>query len=167
MMESFPGTVAGLLDVHKKAVVVVVLESDYPDETDAEAAIRTTPFGLNELIALLRQHGVTHAAMESTAQYWRPVWMAMEGEFTLTLAQARSTRAPCGRKREKPMRSGLRNACCRAIWPRPEQRDSLARQDAIERLCEIPGVGVRTAQHIVAETGPAADVFASAGKLAS
>jgi hypothetical protein len=40
-------------------------------------------------------------------------------------------------------------------------------QDAIERLCEIPGIGVRTAQHIVAETGPRAEVFDSAGKLAS
>jgi transposase len=40
-------------------------------------------------------------------------------------------------------------------------------QDAIERLCEIPGVSVRTAQHIIAETGPRAEVFQSAGKLAS
>ena len=39
--------------------------------------------------------------MESTAQYWRPVWMALEGQFTLTLAQARSTRAPRGRKWDK------------------------------------------------------------------
>src|SRR5437867_4880233 len=28
-------------------------------------------------------------------------------------------------------------------------------QDAIERLCELPGVSVRTVQHIVAETGHA------------
>src|ERR1700760_2400647 len=27
-------------------------------------------------------------------------------------------------------------------------------QDAIERLCEVPGVSVRTAQYMVAETGP-------------
>ena len=40
-------------------------------------------------------------------------------------------------------------------------------QDAIERPGEIPGIGVRTAQHIVAETGPGAEVFESAGKLAS
>ena len=40
-------------------------------------------------------------------------------------------------------------------------------QDAIERLCEIPGVSVRIAQHIIAETGPSAEVFESAGKLAS
>jgi transposase len=40
-------------------------------------------------------------------------------------------------------------------------------QDTIQRLCGIPGVSVRSAQHIIAETGPRAEVFASAGKLAS
>jgi transposase len=40
-------------------------------------------------------------------------------------------------------------------------------QEAIERLCEIPGISVRTAQHIIAETGPRAEAFAVAGKLAS
>jgi transposase len=42
-----------------------------------------------------------------------------------------------------------------------------AHQDAIARLCEIPGINVRTAQYIIAETGPLAEVFDSAGKLAS
>jgi transposase len=42
-----------------------------------------------------------------------------------------------------------------------------AHQDAIARLCEIPGINVRTAQYILAETGPLAAVFDSAGKLAS
>ena len=96
-MESVHGTVAGL-DVHKKTVVAVVLQRDHSDEDHAAGVFGTTRYGLNELIAFLRQHGVTHAAMESTAQYWRPVWMALEGQFTLTLAQARSTRAPRGRK---------------------------------------------------------------------
>lgn len=40
-------------------------------------------------------------------------------------------------------------------------------QDAIERLCEIPGISVRTAQYLVAETGPSAQAFDSASKLAS
>jgi len=96
-MESVHGTVAGL-DVHKKTVVAVVLDSDHSEEDHASAVFGTTRHGLNELIAFLRQHEVTHAAMESTAQYWRPVWMALEGQFTLTLAQACSTRAPRGRK---------------------------------------------------------------------
>lgn len=36
--------------------------------------------------------------MESTAQYWKPVWLALEGQFQLWLAQARSNRGPRGRK---------------------------------------------------------------------
>src|SRR5665213_604455 len=36
--------------------------------------------------------------MESTAQYWRPVGLALEGRFRLHLAQPRSTLAPRGRK---------------------------------------------------------------------
>jgi transposase len=36
--------------------------------------------------------------MESTAKYWKPVWMALETSFRLHLAQAMSNRAPRGRK---------------------------------------------------------------------
>jgi hypothetical protein len=57
-MESVHGTVAGL-DVHKKTVVVVVLQSDHSDEDHAAGVFGTTRYGLNELIAFLRQHGVT------------------------------------------------------------------------------------------------------------
>ena len=287
-MKTVHGVVAGL-DIPKKSVVVVVLHADCPDKEYAAGVFGTTRFGLNELIAFLRQHEVTHAAMESTAQYWRPVWTALEGQFTLTLAQARSTRAPRGRKWDKVdaqriAKRLLSGDLTISYVPSPEQRDwrllsrtqvamhesavrvrnqlevlleqaqiklssvvtdilgksgrrmldalmrgisdpvelaalgdrrlqatkeeladalsghlteaqrivlklyleqidllerqmaeideSLAKalvphQDAIERLCEIPGIGVRTAQHIMAETGPRADAFQSAGKIAS
>jgi hypothetical protein len=36
--------------------------------------------------------------MESTAQYWKPVWQELEGQCELFLAQARSNRAPKGRQ---------------------------------------------------------------------
>jgi transposase len=97
MMGSRYELVAGL-DVHKKTVVVVILQGSQPDQDCASGTFGTTQFGLKELAGFLRQHGVTHTALESTAQYWRPVWMALEEEFTLTLAQARSTRARRGRK---------------------------------------------------------------------
>jgi transposase len=38
--------------------------------------------------------------MESTAQYWKPVWQSLEGRFELHLAQAQSNKAPKGRKRD-------------------------------------------------------------------
>jgi transposase len=227
--------------------------------------------------------------MESTAQYWRPVWMTLEEEFTLTLAQARSTRAPRGRKWDKAdarriAKRLLSGDLTVSYVPPPEQRDwrllsrtqvamreSLVRlrnqievlleqaqiklssvvsdlfgksgrrmleallqgmedpaelaslgdrrlhagkeqladaltgrlteahrivlrlllqqidqieqhvidldralaqalaahQEAVERLCEIPGIGVRTAQYLIAETGSGAEPFESPGKLAS
>jgi hypothetical protein len=111
-MQTLNGTVAGL-DVH--TVVVVLLQSSQPDEDLATGIFGTTQCGLKELATFLRQHGTTHVAMESTAQYWRPVWMALEGEFGVTLAQARSTRARRGRKGIRPMRGGLPNDCCRGI----------------------------------------------------
>ena len=92
-MESPYNLVAGL-DIHKKTVVVVVLQNAQPEQDYASSTFGTTQFGLRELVAFLRQHGVTQVAMESTAQYWRPVWMTLEEEFTLTLAQAHPTRSP-------------------------------------------------------------------------
>lgn len=55
-MESRYGTVAGM-DVHKKTVVVVVLQSRQPDQDYASGIFGTTQFGLKELVAFLRQHG--------------------------------------------------------------------------------------------------------------
>jgi len=54
---------------------------------------------LKELAEWLAGQKVTEVAMESTAQYWRPVWMVLEqAGFKLHLAQPRSTLAPRGRK---------------------------------------------------------------------
>src|SRR5438270_1974094 len=84
--------------------------------------------------------------MESTAQYWRPVWMSLESEFNLTLAQARSTRAPRGRKWD---RADARRIAKRLLSgdltvsyvPPPEQRDwrllsrtQVAMRESIVRL---------------------------------
>ena len=40
------------------------------------------------------------AALESTAQYWRSVWLELEPYMRLQLAQAFSNRAPRGRKHD-------------------------------------------------------------------
>jgi TPR repeat protein len=56
-MEMRYGTVAGL-DVHKKTVVVIVLQSMQPDQDFASGIFGTTQFGLKELVAFLRQQGL-------------------------------------------------------------------------------------------------------------
>ena len=87
------------LDVHKKTVVACVLIS----LADGGVEKHTASFGTMtpELLALadwLRGYGVTHAAMESTGVYWRPVYQLLEGQFTLLVANAQHIRRMPGRK---------------------------------------------------------------------
>ena len=55
---------------------------------------------LRSLLDWMVVNGVREAVMESTAQYWKPVWQALEAEVKLYLAQAHSNEAPKGRKRD-------------------------------------------------------------------
>ena len=89
--------VAGI-DVHKAMLAVVVAR---PEQNETEYLSRKFGAGrwqLKELVDWLRELGVRRVAMESTAQYWKPVWYALEPFFQLILAQPRSTAAPRGRK---------------------------------------------------------------------
>ena len=40
-------------------------------------------------------------------------------------------------------------------------------QEAVQRLAEVPGLGVDSAQQIIAEVGPMAGIFPSAKQLSS
>lgn len=89
--------VAGI-DVHKRMLAVVVANA-----RDRELHFECRRFGttISELRSLsewLGERTVQEVVMESTAQYWKPVWLALEGQFQLWLAQARSNRGPRGRK---------------------------------------------------------------------
>jgi transposase len=89
--------VAGI-DVHKKMLAVVVANAR---DTELEFECRrfgTTASELRHLSAWLRDRAVQEVVTESTAQYWKPVWIALEGQCRLHLAQARSNRGPRGRK---------------------------------------------------------------------
>ena len=75
-------TIAGI-DVHKRMLAVVVSEL----AADAEDAFERRPFGstptqLRLLAAWLSARQVDEVVMESTAQYWRPVWAALERHWT-------------------------------------------------------------------------------------
>ena len=91
------GVVAGI-DVHKRMLAVVVAVLGEQEIEYRQGKFGTSYGELEELAAWLRQQQVSEIAMESTAQYWRPVWLALEGQFRLHLAQPRSTLAPRGRK---------------------------------------------------------------------
>lgn len=93
------GKVAGI-DVHEKVLMVVVIDADAPAAKPERRRFTTMPSELCRLSMWLKEHDVEEAVMESTAQYWRPVWLELEPQFRLHLAQAFSNRAPRGRKHD-------------------------------------------------------------------
>ena len=91
--------IAGI-DVHKKVLMVVVIDASTPEEKPERRRFATLPSDLRRLSIWLREQGVEEAVMESTAQYWRSVWLELEPYMRLHLAQAFSNRAPRGRKHD-------------------------------------------------------------------
>ena len=89
--------VAGI-DVHKKVLVVVIVDAVKPDEVLQSRRFGAGSAELRHIAARLCEHAVREAVMESTAQYWKPVWMELEPHMRLHLAQAQSNKAPKGRK---------------------------------------------------------------------
>jgi transposase len=60
----------------------------------------TTRSEIEHLAAWLQKQRVEEVVMESTAQYWRPVWYGLEAHFRLHLCHPLKVRAPRGRKRD-------------------------------------------------------------------
>jgi transposase len=119
--------VAGI-DVHKKMLAVVVTDAGQEGEFQFERRkFGAAPSALRELAGWLAEPQVQEAVMESTAQYWRPVWQQLEGQCALYLAQAHSNRAPRGRKRdfadaERLVRRHIAGELILSFVPGPEQR---------------------------------------------
>jgi transposase len=86
------------LDVHKDSVVACARTvTDRGVEQDV-ATFGTTTSALLALSDWLEDHGVTHAAMEATGSYWKPVWHVLETSFELVLANAMHVKNVPGRK---------------------------------------------------------------------
>ena len=80
--------------------MVVVMDTSAPEEKPARRRFVTLPSELQRFRIWLQEQGVEEAVMESTAQYWRSVWLELESPMRLHLAQAFSNRAPRGRKHD-------------------------------------------------------------------
>lgn len=92
--------VAGI-DIHKKVLMVVVTDAAADPWEFASRRFGTAAGEREHLVAWLQERGVQEIVMESTAQYWKPIWLELEPHFgRLHLAQARSNRAPRGRKHD-------------------------------------------------------------------
>jgi transposase len=96
-MEPIDRCVAGI-DIHKKMLAVVVRRERGGKTEYEKRKFGTTHEEIEHLAGWLQHRQVREVAMESTAQYWRPVWYALEGRFEQHLCHPLKTRAPRGRK---------------------------------------------------------------------
>ncbi len=96
-METVYRSLAGI-DVHKKMLAVVVRKHCGEQVGYEKRKFGTTCVEIQHLAAWLGAQAVTEVVMESTAQYWRPVWYGLEPHFRLHLTHPLKTRAPRGRK---------------------------------------------------------------------
>jgi len=118
--------IAGI-DVHKKVLMVVLIDASAPDCQPERRRFATMPSDLRRLSSWLREQEVKEAVMESTAQYWRSVWLELEPYMRLQLAQAFSNRAPRGRKHdfkdaERLVRRLIADELILSFVPKGEQR---------------------------------------------
>jgi transposase len=142
------------LDVHKKTVVACVLVSQASGKARKE--VRTFSTMTPDIVRMrdwLKALSVTHAAMESTGVFWKPIYNLLEGHLELLLVNAQHIKAVPGRKTDVKdaewiadlLRHGLlRPSLIPPVWQR-EVRDltrsrtsaSEERSRAINRLQKI------------------------------
>lgn len=87
------------LDVHKKTVVACAITPK--DKGGWRKEIETFSTMTCDLLRLsdwLTAHGTTHVAMESTGEYWRPVFNILEANFEVILVNAAHIKNVPGRK---------------------------------------------------------------------
>jgi transposase len=93
--------VAGL-DVHKKTVVAAIIAQNAKQEWVQQS--RTFSTMTRDLLSLsdwLASFGVTHAAMESTGEYWKPVFNILENNFEVLVVNAQHIARVPGRKTDQ------------------------------------------------------------------
>ncbi len=87
------------LDVHKKTVVAAIIVPD--GQGGLRKEVRTFGTMTADLLGLsdwLLSFGVTHVAMESTGEYWKPLYNILEENFEVLLVNARHIKQVPGRK---------------------------------------------------------------------
>jgi len=142
------------LDVHKKTVVAHARITD----TRGRVERHTRTFGamtadLLALAAWLLSLEITHVAMESTGEYWKPVYNILEGSFTVLVVNAQHIKNVPGRKTDVKDAQWIADLLCHGlvrgsfIPPQPQrdlrdltrQRTNLVRDRAtvVNRLQKV------------------------------
>lgn len=87
------------IDVHKKTVVVCCLSEDdngsLKRETRTFSTLTIDLLRMSEWFAIL---GITHVAMESTGEYWKPVYNVLESSYAVMVVNSHHFQQVPGRK---------------------------------------------------------------------
>lgn len=86
------------LDVHKKNVVACRRQVVNGEIVSEVKTFGTTTPELLQMLDWLSEWEVTTVAIESTAEYWKPVFNLLEGEFEVILVNAKHVKQVPGRK---------------------------------------------------------------------
>jgi transposase len=87
------------IDIHKKTAVVCRRQTEANGTVKSEVkTFGTTTPELLQMMDWLIEWEVTTVAIESTAEYWKPVFNLLEGEFEVILVNAKHVKQVPGRK---------------------------------------------------------------------
>ena len=131
-------------DVHAGSVVTCLR---IVEETQTRHEVRTFSTMTKDLLSLrdwLESQGCTHAAMESTGVYWKPVWHILEGAVELILANAQEVRNVPGRKTDVQDSEWLADLLAHGLI-----RSSFVPPEPIREMRDL----TRTRKQIVREIG--------------
>jgi transposase len=167
------------IDVGKKALNVCVMTGAADHEPKGELRLfGTFNAELDKLRQWLIETGCTHAVMESTGSYWKPVYAALEDSgINVILANGEDVKARRGHKTDwadcQFLANLLRHGLIRASFIPPrairDLRDLTRRhrmRDHHRRLLRFSVQGI-TAAALLAETGADMSVFPTEGNLSS
>ena len=130
------------LDVHAAEVVAGIRVVKGRRVREEVRSFGTTTRGLLELADWLEAEGVTHAVLEATGVYWKPVWHVLEGRFELVLANAQDVRNVPGRKTDVSDAAWLADLLAHGLV-----RSSMVPPEPIQELRDL----TRTRKQLVRE----------------
>jgi transposase len=134
------------LDVHKETVVACARWMDSGRVKSVVSRFGTTTSELLRLLEWLLAQGCTHAALEATGVYWKPVWHILEGQIELTLANAMEVKNLPGRKSDVSDAAWLADLLAHGLI-----RGSFVPPSPIQQLRDL----TRTRKQLVRQTAQA------------
>ncbi len=176
------------LDVHKKLVVACCLYLTESGKLEKETrSFGTTTEELLSLSSWFSHLKITHLAMESTGEYWKPVYNILESSFEVMVVNAQHLthldfleeqiaifdsqirQLIEGESLSDDDSTAIDSSLDTSLEANSQTSTSvqpLCWQQAVELLDSIPGVARRTAELLIAEIGCDMSRFKSAAHLA-